>query len=90
MNGWTRFGRPIKEVEVKNSVDPKISYSMSFGEWEAAHAARLDLWKWEMNEYPPWFKARVIAWHRTHDLIEMHKQDALAESINRRSKRRGS
>jgi hypothetical protein len=81
----TRNGEPINRVGVKDSIDPNISYSRSFGEWEAAVAAGLDLWEWENNEYPRWFKARVIAWHRLHGLIELHTQDAVA----RKSRRKG-
>jgi hypothetical protein len=78
---------PIRDVRVKDSVDPQISYSESFGEWEAAHAANLDLWAWEQNKYPPWFKVRVIAWYNAHNLVELHKQDALARKMAQRAKR---
>lgn len=81
----TRNGEPIATVGVKDSIDPNISYSRGFGEWEAATAAGLDMWEWENNGYPRWFKARVIAWHRSHGLIELHTQDAVARKA--RSKR---
>lgn len=47
-----------------------------FEEWEAGTAAGLDMWKWENNEYPHEFKARVVAWHRLHNSLEAHKTDA--------------
>jgi hypothetical protein len=80
---------PIREISVRDAVDPRIGYSVSFGEWEAAHAAGLDLWKWEQGEYPRWFRTRVIAWHNMHSLIELHKQDALSRSMKAKSKQHG-
>lgn len=86
----TRFGEPIRNVPVSSGVDPQIKYSQSFSEWEAAHAANLNLFDWETGKYPPWFKNRVIAWHSTHLLVEMHKQDALAKDMERnRAKGKG-
>jgi len=83
----TRFGLPIRQIHVKDSIDPQIGYSESFGEMEAAHAANLNLWEWEQGTYPRWFKARVIAWYNMHNLIELHKQDALSRAMKARSKR---
>lgn len=72
-----RWGVPIEFYPLKNPGKASgITYSSSFGEWEAAHGARLDLWKWENNEYPNWFKARVVAWWNDHQLVESHRQDA--------------
>ena len=71
---------------VRNAVDPHISYSRSFGEWEAAVAVGLDLWKWENNEYPRWFKARVLAFHKCRNLIELHSQDAVARKAKKGGK----
>ena len=53
-------------------------------EWEAAHAAKLDLYKWEMGGYPGDFKAKVIAWYSRHIELELHRQDAVARAANRK------
>lgn len=81
----TRRGEPIENVRLTGGVDPQIGYSASFAEWEAAHAANLNLYDWFSDKYPRWFKARVLAWYKLHTLIEMHKQDALAKDIDRKS-----
>ena len=52
---------------------------MSFAEWEAAVAAGAtlaDLERWDAGAFPREFKARVLAWHKLHGLIEAHVQDA--------------
>ena len=61
----------------------------SFEQWEAAAAAGLDLWRWDNNEYPRRFMARVVAWHELHALIELHKGDA-AEQAQAKERRRGA
>ena len=55
-------------------------------EWEAAHAAGLDLNKWEEGEYSPSFKAKVIAWHSRHVELDLHRQDAVARAAARKAK----
>lgn len=62
---------------------------MAFAEWEAAIAAGAtldELYKWETGGYPKPFRARVIAWHNLHNLVEAHKNDAAAEKVKSRSK----
>ncbi len=59
---------------------------MSFTEWEAAQAAHLDLWKWEIGEYPKWFKVRVIAWYNLHRMVAMHSEDAMISAVKQSSK----
>lgn len=68
-------------MRVSESVDPHIDYNLSFAEWEAATAANLDLWKWESGGFSNYFKAKVVAWYGLHNLVELHKQDALSKSI---------
>jgi len=60
--------------------------SVPLQEWEAAHAANLDLHKWEEGEYPPSFKAKVIAWHTRHQEIELHRSDAVEKARKRANK----
>jgi len=55
-------------------------------EWEAAHSANLDLYKWDTGSYPPDFMSRVIAWHSRHIELELHRQDAVARATKRAGK----
>ncbi|RPJ40042.1 MAG: hypothetical protein EHM35_00100 [Planctomycetaceae bacterium] len=55
-------------------------------EWEAAHAANLDLYKWDQGEYPTAFMARVLAWFSRHRELEMHRDDAVARAMERKGK----
>ena len=75
----TRNGLPIEDLRIKDAVDPHISFSMSFLEWEAAVAAgasREELYKWETRGYPKSFMARVVAWYQYHCLVKTHQEDA--------------
>ena len=49
-------------------------------EWEAAHAANLDLYRWDTGAYPQDFKNRIIAWYGRHAELELHRQDAVARA----------
>jgi hypothetical protein len=57
---------------------------MSYTEWDAAVACNLDLWKWINDEYPNWFKAKVIAFSEDRKLVKLHTEDALATESKRR------
>ena len=74
---------------MKDSVDPAISYSMVFEEWQAAVDTGLDLWKWYKDEYSRDFKVRVIAFNNLRKLIEMHTQAAVAQKSEAIAKRGG-
>jgi hypothetical protein len=72
-------------------VDPGITYNASFAEWEAAHAAGLDLHTWDSKGgYSPYFKAKVLAWHRAHSLVEAHTQAAMNKKLSSSSKKGGA
>jgi len=73
-----RYGTPIEEAPVRHRLPSGITYSGAFEEYEACVAAGLDLQRWEEGSYAPRFKARVIAWHRLHGLVEGHIEDAAA------------
>lgn len=75
---------------VKGAVDPGITYSMSYAEWEAAHDVGLDLWLWETNYYPKQFKTKIIAFHRLKKAVEMHVQDAVNAKQEREAKKHAS
>jgi hypothetical protein len=73
---------------LKGGIQTGISYAQSFAEWEAAAAAGLDLWAWESGRYPASFRARVLAWHQAHKLVELHGQEAVNRAVERRLNRR--
>jgi len=83
----TRNNEPIQSVGVRGAVDPRISYSMSFKEWQACVGCRLDLWKWERGVYSNRFKERVIAFYGLSRQIETHIEDAKARAADRQRKR---
>ncbi len=79
-----KSGSPIGEAVIRGAVDPHISYSMHFAEWNAAIAAGAtleELFKLEAGEYPKWFRARLIAWKNLHDLIQTHTEAARAPKV---------
>lgn len=62
---------------------------MRYVEYDACITCGLDLWKWESNVYPIWFKEHVIAFHNMHGLVEMHTEDAKGKAMEQRSKGKG-
>lgn len=72
-----RNGDPIEDVRANSAVDPHISYSIHFSEWEAAVAAGASLDElMRLDKYPIEFRAKLVAWHGYHKLVELHAQDA--------------
>jgi hypothetical protein len=65
-----------------------ITASAAFMQWEACIAAGLDPYLWDRGFYPPRFRAKAMAWHEAHELIEQHKQAALAKDAERKARRR--
>jgi hypothetical protein len=87
----TRNGVAIKDANVRNSVETGISYSNGFAEIEAAVSAGAtldELYKWEQNGYPLWFRAKIIAWSSLHKLIELHANDAVARKQAQEAKQK--
>ena len=82
----TRRGEPIRYARLGGSVNPGISFNSAFLELEAACAAGLDFFRWMSDEYPKWFKIKVIAWFNMHKLVESHTQSAIAEDMKRKNK----
>ena len=82
-----RRGIPIHEVQLKDSVDAQITFSMGYAEWDACLAAGLNLWTWESGDYPMWFKKRVMAFVGLYRLIEAHVEDARAAYMEKESKK---
>lgn len=65
---------------LRNEVKHGVTYGMNFSEWEAAIAAGAtlaELLEWETDgAFPMWFKAKVVAWYRLHNLVQAHIQEA--------------
>ena len=57
-------------------------------EYEAVVAAGLDLWEWEQGNYPMYFRANVLAWHRNHILKDIHSQDVVS-SVTEAKRKKG-
>jgi hypothetical protein len=74
---------PVEEYPLSQTIKTQIEMSQPMAEWEAAYAARLDLYRWERNEYDADFKARVLAWHSRHIELELHRQDAVSRAAKR-------
>lgn len=82
-----RFGRPIAQILLPDGVDPGITYNTSFAEWEAASEAGLNLLIWDkQGGYPHYFKAKVLAWHKAHNLVKAHTQAAMNKKLASKSK----
>ena len=83
-----RNGEPIEDVKVREAVDPNISYSVHFSEWEAAIAAGATIDElFRLEQYPKSFRAKLIAWYGYHKLAELHAQDAVSSKMARKGKR---
>ncbi len=64
-------------MRAKTAVDPHISYSTHYSEFDAAVAAGATLDElMRLEKYPKSFRAKLVAWHGYHKLIELHAQDA--------------
>ena len=74
---------PLDQYPISGGVNVNITYSEDFSSWEAATAAGCDMWKWEIGEYPSWFRAKVIIWHKYHTLIKTHTEDAVSRASKR-------
>lgn len=73
---------------MKDQVRHGITYSLTFQEYQACVAARLDYWSWETGVYPPKFKARVMAGYELSQLVEAHVEDARADKMKAQSRTR--
>lgn len=66
-----------------------IKYSPAFANLNAAIAAGAtldELLKWEEGDYPGWFKARIIVWHKMTMLIEAVVNMAAAKKAKRKGR----
>lgn len=65
-----------------------ITASGHFAQWEACIAAGLDPHLWDRGFYSKRLMAKVLAWYEGHELVEQHKQSALAEDMKRKAKKK--
>lgn len=81
-------GEDIRSVGVKDTVDPGITYSFGFAEWQACVGVGLDLWAWESGEYPRWFKIRVIGYYNMSNLVGLHTQSEISQKSSAKGSKR--
>jgi len=79
---------PITSVRLPDAINPGITYSNSFAEWEAAQAAGLNLWDWEHGGYTKYFKVKVLAWYKLHSLVEAHTKAAVNKKARADAKKK--
>lgn len=79
----TRHGTPIRDASIRHTVDTGISYSLRYIEYDACVSCGLDLWMWETNTYPKWFKEHVVAFYNMKGQVAMHTEDAVAKQSER-------
>lgn len=85
-----RNGVPISEHGLISPVESGIQYSQFYEMYDSAIAAGAtleELYKLERGEYPGWFLARLMVWHRSAKMIASHGEDAVARKM--KSKGRG-
>ena len=71
-----RQGEPIEQWALKNSVNPRITYSQGFRELTACIGSNLDPWIWEIGGYPTSFKAKIIAFFELTQSVRANIEDA--------------
>jgi hypothetical protein len=79
---------PILQAHLPGAVNPQISYSPAFLEWEAAAEAGCNLWQWESGHYPTQFKAKVMAWYMLHTQVKNVTEFMSAEKAKKDAKKR--
>jgi hypothetical protein len=84
----TRNAEPIQDHALRHKVDPNISHTQRFLEFEACVEAGLDLERWETFGYNTDFKASVIAWYILRGLKKVHTEDAMNRKLEAERKRR--
>ena len=71
------MGTRLDRVGLPGAKSLGVEYGPTFELWEAAVAAGAgldDLWRLDMGHYPKWFKAKLIAWFRFHELLKLHRE----------------
>ena len=82
-----RFGIPIEDYPLKDSIDTGIEMSNAMAEYDACIAARLDILKWEQGIYPTYLKANILEWYRKSRLIKQHQGDAQARASEKKARK---
>jgi len=88
----SRYGVPLDELAVRHQVNTGIRFgSELFPLWNAAIAAGATLSELEAidqgGRFSGKFLAKVMAWKRIRDAIELHSSDAQATAAERKMKR---
>lgn len=85
----TRKGIPIENYALSDPVQVGIRTSQKFTEWQAlveANAGPDEIVKWELGEYPRWFKVRLMAWYTRRVEFDSHREDAISREMKSRRK----
>ena len=75
---------------VKATIDPHITYSQKYIEFEACVEAGLKLDDWYYGRYSKEFKAQIVAFYNLRRLVSLHVEDAKSEDYKRRSSKKGN
>lgn len=81
-----RKGEDIRSISVFGAVNPGITYSPLYREFDACVACGLDLWSWWNGTYPVSFKAKVIAYNNMRNLVKVHTDDAVNRAQQQKAK----
>ena len=88
----SRNGVPIDTYVIKHSVQTGISFgSELFPLWDAVIAAGAtlnELEKVDRGEYKGKFLAKVMAWKRIKNFIDLHSSDAQASAAEKAAKKK--
>lgn len=60
---------------------------MHYEEYDSCVGTQLNLWDWENNIYPLWFKTKVVAYWRVKRMVKNHTEDAITKDSKRKGKR---
>ena len=86
----TRYGQPIQEYPLRDSVGTGISYSTYFESLRAAvwaNATLDELRRWMAGEYPSEFMSTVTALYRLDGEIRQHAEDAVNRAVEKRRRK---
>ena len=89
--GVSRNGLPIMEHPTQMAIDSGIKYRALVAgmvpEIEERDASVFANYNWTDWRNLDWFeRAKAVAHHRTHKLVQLHNNDAVSAELERRSK----
>lgn len=87
-----RDGFPIETVSLRHSVRTGVEFgNISYPLWDAAIAAGAtleELQRLDDGVYSSRFQAKLVAWHKLHQLIELHSHDAAMRKAEKEAKKK--